>query len=59
MVIHYYPVMYDVENETGTSTKETVYKEVDWRALMKACTWDLRSAALSLPVQTNPCILRM
>lgn len=30
MVIHYYPVMYDVENETGTSTKETVYKEVDW-----------------------------
>lgn len=30
MVIHYYPVMYEVENESGTSSKETVYKEVDW-----------------------------
>lgn len=28
-MIHHYPVMYDVENRRN-STKETVYKEVDW-----------------------------
>ena len=58
MVIHYYPVMYDVENETGTSTKETVYKEVDWN-FDEGVYMGFKISSLKFARADNPCILRM